>query len=104
LIRSRIHTTALALWSLTIAGCVGGPIQNLDVEFDCNDVCGTRRFCFDATNDTPGPSTFDRAGCEERCKERAWSDPGAADQCAACLEDRSCTDLPACASACDGLL
>jgi hypothetical protein len=93
---SRIAICALALWGSPLAACIGGPVQNLDVEFDCSDVCNRHRSCFD--------SDFDTAACEVRCHERAGLDPGAADRCDACMEDRTCADLSACSGECYALI
>lgn len=86
----------LALCALGALGCQSGPIHDLDVEVDCNDLCNRYRDCFD--------STYDSVACRDRCDETANADPAAANECDTCLDSRSCSESFACTSECYGLL
>lgn len=85
--------SALAL-SLGLAAC-----DDADELFDCAQICERYADCFDAD--------YDVGECTSRCEDNADTDDQfaeRADDCEACLDDRSCTGSFACAAECVGIV
>ena len=74
-----------------LAGC-----NPIDAAIDCHAICGRYKDCFDMN--------YDLAACEGRCRDRSTTDTDyrhKADQCSACIDDRSCSTATFnCASQC----
>jgi hypothetical protein len=92
----RIQLGIIVLCALGGVGCQSGPIHDIDVEVDCNDLCNRYRDCYD--------SSYDVVACRNRCDETNNTDPASANECDTCLDSRSCTEAFACADECYGLL
>ncbi|MDQ3034863.1 MAG: hypothetical protein M3Y87_20805 [Myxococcota bacterium] len=90
----------LALFSFALALGCSNPVDEIDEEVDCANVCDRYRDCYDASYDT--------GACRDRCgtmTDAASGDPHAADACDACLDDRSCIEATfTCTSECSGIL
>ena len=72
---------SLLLCLLFATGC-----DSVDAAFDCHAICDRYADCFDAN--------YDVSACESRCRSHADDDTAyrrQADQCDACIDDRSCT-------------
>lgn len=84
------------LLALGVTAC--NPIEEIEEEVDCNDLCNRYRTCYD--------EGYDVAACEDRCGEFVdGGDPAAANSCDACLDSNSCATTPFnCAAECEGLL
>jgi hypothetical protein len=90
----------LVVMVLGFAGFVGLSTSNgcgtTDNIFDCQAVCERYRECFKAD--------YDVGMCRDRCRSRSESDSSvraAADQCAACIDDKSClSGTFSCAGSC----
>ena len=57
----------------------------VDEAFDCSQVCGRYRDCYD--------SSYDVDACESRCRTNAANDPNVKDDaatCESCIGDKSC--------------
>jgi hypothetical protein len=66
--------------SVLSSGC-----STADNLFDCQAVCTRYRDCFS--------SSYDVAACRNRCRSNSEADPSVqqkADQCQACIDDKSC--------------
>lgn len=93
---NRMNSLGPLLLLLVVTGCAN-PIEEIDETVDCTDLCNRYRDCYD--------SSYDTAACRGRCEELAdGADPGAANDCDACLDPRACTEAFACVDACYGLL
>jgi hypothetical protein len=72
----------------------------VDEAFDCSDVCGRYRDCYD--------SSYDVDACESRCRTNAANDPNVkndADACDSCIGDKSCASATFnCASSCGSIV
>jgi hypothetical protein len=63
-----------------LAGC-----NPIDAAIDCHAICVRYQSCFDMN--------YDLAACESRCRSNSTTDADyrhKADQCSACINDRSC--------------
>ena len=80
---------------LCFTGC-----DSVDAAFDCNDICTRYKDCFD--------STYDVSACASRCRSHADDDTAyrtQADQCDACIDNRSCTSAVFnCAAECTSIV
>lgn len=66
--------------ALTPAGC-----GDVETAFDCQAVCSRYASCYDAN--------YNVALCRDKCRAEAKNDPeirSKADQCEACIGDKSC--------------
>lgn len=91
-------TLAGAVWILAaLSGCVN-PIDEIDEEFDCANLCERYRDCFDAQ--------YEVQTCRQRCQGVVDGvAPGRADRCDSCLDPRSCIGAAfGCGEDCQGLL
>lgn len=78
--------------SLAAPGC-----DDVAQAIDCNTICNRYKDCFDAS--------YDVSACTDRCKPMLETDPHGADDCAACIDDRSCAgSVFACAADCQGIV
>lgn len=88
--------------SLLFAGVSLGftSCSSVDAAFDCQRVCNRYKECFS--------SGYDVGACRDRCRSNAEADMEAqrkADQCEACIDDRSCSDATFnCATDCAGIV
>ncbi|HLV66726.1 MAG TPA: hypothetical protein VKY73_12985 [Polyangiaceae bacterium] len=94
-----IRGSALALCgALSFTAC--GADDAIDRVIDCDDICSQYRDCFD--------DSYDVSDCAERCRDRAEDDEDferKVDECAACIDDRSCTEAVfPCADECLGVV
>jgi hypothetical protein len=81
--------------SLAFTSC-----SSVDAAFDCQRVCNRYKECFN--------SGYDVGACRDRCRSNAERDMEAerkADQCEACIDDRSCSEATFnCAADCAGIV
>jgi hypothetical protein len=74
--------------------------DTVDAAFDCSDVCGRYRDCYD--------SSYDVDSCESRCRTNAANDPSvqtAAATCDSCIGDKSCISATFnCSSSCGSIV
>lgn len=79
----------------TSNGC--GAADNL---FDCQSVCSRYRDCYQ--------SDYDVGKCRDQCRSRSETDSSvraAADQCEACIGDKSCISATfSCAASCGSIV
>lgn len=81
--------------ALLAVGC--NPVEEIEEEVDCNDLCTRYRDCFD--------SSYDVGACNSRCGELVdGADPAAANDCDSCLDMNACTESFGCADDCYGLI
>jgi hypothetical protein len=88
--------TVMCIAALGAIGCNSGPLHDLDVVVDCDDLCDRYASCFD--------SEYDTASCRDRCHDVADRDPNSANECDTCLDARSCSGSFPCADYCYGLI
>lgn len=70
-----------------------------DNAVDCNGICERYQSCFDAN--------YDSGACQDRCRDDADTEGYAtkADECSACITDKSCTSATfECATKCGGIV
>ena len=84
------------LLSLGVAGCMSGPIHDIDTAVDCGDLCGRYADCFD--------SSYDQDACRARCHDIVTRDPNAANECDTCLDAHACSESFGCSGPCYGLI
>lgn len=85
-------TFVAALFCLSAVGC-----KSIDQAADCHAICTRYKDCFD--------DTYDVSACQDRCENMIDSDPHAADDCEACIDDRSCTEaIFPCADECNSIV
>jgi hypothetical protein len=92
---------ALATFALALAAGLWTPsCGEADKIFDCQSVCSRYQTCFS--------SGYDVDGCRSRCKNNADADMSfqrKADDCEACIDDRSCSSATFnCAARCAGIV
>ncbi len=79
---------------LCVTGC-----DSVDAAFDCDAICSRYKDCFD--------SNYDVGACASRCRTKADDDTyrRQADQCDACIDNRSCTSAVfSCATECASIV
>ncbi|MBK8171895.1 MAG: hypothetical protein IPK60_16310 [Sandaracinaceae bacterium] len=82
----------MASIAATSVGCA-----SIDQAVDCNAICTRYRDCFD--------EAYDVDACENRCQDMIDSDPHGADDCEACIDDRSCTEaIFPCSAECSSIV
>lgn len=85
----------IATASTLVDGCGAA-----DEIFDCQSVCERYRDCF--------KSDYDVDGCRQRCRNASENDPSVrqdADQCQACIDDKSCASATFnCAGSCSSIV
>jgi hypothetical protein len=94
----------LGLWlgviGLAVASFAAGSCDSVDAAFDCQAVCQRYHDCFN--------TSYDVGACRSSCRTRSANDPnvrGAADTCAACIDDKSCTSgLFTCGASCSSIV
>jgi hypothetical protein len=77
----KLFFAAVVLAGLALAGC-----KTLDAAIDCHSICSRYSGCYDAK--------YDVGACESRCRGHSSDDSAyrrRADECSACISDRSCT-------------
>lgn len=83
-----------------LAGCDESIVEKIDEETDCRAICGRYEECFD--------EDYDVEGCVDRCNDMTdadGGDPHAADECEACIDERSCTEsVFPCAAECASIV
>jgi hypothetical protein len=73
------------------------PVEEIEEEVDCNDLCTRYRDCYD--------TTYNVDACNDRCGELVdGGDPAAANSCDACLDSNSCAGSFECVDECYGLI
>ncbi len=93
--------SALAMFALALAAGLWTPsCGEADKLFDCQSVCSRYQSCFN--------SGYDVASCRSKCKDSADRDMDfqrKADDCEACIDDRSCSSATfACTARCAGIV
>src|SRR5216117_963120 len=81
----RALNTIFAGLAVLVAIAAFNGCDTADEVFDCQQVCSRYKDCYE-----PG---YDVASCRSRCRTRSESDSSvrsAADQCEACIGDKSC--------------
>jgi hypothetical protein len=66
---------------------------------DCNAICSRYQDCWD--------KNYDAGACRSSCRDKAAADTTferRVDQCAACIEDRSCSGTFVCGLQCGGVV
>ncbi|HXJ21596.1 MAG TPA: hypothetical protein VMT03_15330 [Polyangia bacterium] len=93
----------LILALLSLAGGFAAGTMGCDTAqeaFDCHEVCGRYRDCYD--------SSYDVGACEDRCRTNAANDPSVkddADACESCIGDKSCVSATFnCAGSCGAIV
>lgn len=83
-----------------LAIVVTGPgCSELSSDYDCRVICDRYKDCFD--------SDYDADSCFNRCDANASGDNATAEranECQACIEDRSCSESFGCATECVGIV
>jgi len=77
--------TLLAACALAFAALLPTSCDSVDTAFDCESVCSRYRDCYD--------SGYDVDGCRQRCRNASENNSSIrqdADQCEACIGDKSC--------------
>ncbi|HEY4187405.1 MAG TPA: hypothetical protein VGP07_20180 [Polyangia bacterium] len=89
LLRKELKATLLAASFMAAiimtASTLADGCGKVDEIFDCDQVCSRYRDCFD--------SGYDVDGCRSRCRTNSDNNPSIrsdADQCEACIDDKSC--------------
>lgn len=78
--------------AIAVSGC-----DEADQAVDCSQICNRYQECFD--------EDYDVSACIDRCRPMLDEDPHGADDCEACIDDRSCTGAVFnCASDCAGIV
>ncbi len=81
---NKIFLCALAIGAF---GCAN-EVDKIENHIDCAMICGRYQECVDAD--------YDADGCEDRCEAMSdpetGSDPNGANECEACLDNRSCVE------------
>jgi hypothetical protein len=84
------------LVATTMAGFAGiHGCGTADAIFDCQAVCSRYAECYDAN--------YDVDKCRSNCRTASANDPSVrnrADECHACIEDKSCVGAFSCTSSC----
>ena len=97
--RATLLTLGLGLSALAGAFAFHG-CGKADEIFDCQQVCTRYRDCYQAD--------YNVDNCRSRCRSNSESDPSvrsAADQCEACIGDKSCLSATfSCASPCGAIV
>ncbi len=87
-------TLTAALWATT-PGC--GAVDRI---YDCNQICNKYEECVNAN--------YDVSACQTRCRDNAESSEAyedKADDCQACIDDRSCAGAVfGCGAECVGIV
>jgi hypothetical protein len=68
-----------------VTGISASACSTIDHAFDCNQICNRYKDCVNAS--------YDADACTSRCRDNADNNEGfanAADDCQACVDDRSC--------------
>jgi hypothetical protein len=90
----------LAIVGLSSFSLLSNSCGTADEIFDCQAVCTRYRDCYDLN--------YDVGACRNRCKTASDNDPAvrrAADDCEACIGDRSCISATfACQPACGTII
>ena len=88
--------TGIVVTATTLANGCG----TADEIFDCQSVCTRYRDCF--------KSDYDVDGCRQRCRNNSESNPSIrqdADQCSACIDDKSCASATfTCTAPCSSIV
>jgi hypothetical protein len=90
----KLSLASLFFGSLLLAG---SGCDEAKQEIDCGNICNRYEEC---TSDD-----YDVSACIDRCDEKLDSDSDRAEECADCIDDRSCTGAVFnCAAECAGIV
>ena len=85
------------LFFALLAGSALSGCKAIDQAIDCNAICTRYSDCFD--------ESYDVGACKNRCEDMIDSNPHGADDCASCIDDRSCSEaIFPCADECSGII
>lgn len=88
-----------SIFAMTLAFIATAPAcSTVENKYNCDQICDRYKDCFDAD--------YDAEACQASCEDAA-EDDGFADQaedCQACIDDRSCTGSFACVDECVGIV
>ncbi len=88
------YTVALFTAFASLPAC-----DDLEAAYDCNQICNRYQECLD--------DDYDTSACASRCRDNAEDDNFAdqAEDCQACIDDRSCVDATfGCAAECAAIV
>lgn len=90
----KLTLSSLFFGSLFLAGA---GCDEAEQAIDCNQICNRYSDCVD--------DDYDVSACRDRCEDMLDEDPNGADECEACIDDRSCTGAVFnCAAECAGIV
>jgi hypothetical protein len=94
---SKISLGAFAVLSMFAVACDESPATTVERSWNCDDICDEYKKCYD--ND------YNVDDCHNECTAMKDADEtDRIDDCAACIEDKSCTGNFACADECLGIV
>ena len=88
-----------SLFALTVVFAATTPAcSSVEHAYDCNKICNRYEDCFD--------DSYDASACADKCRDKADDDAygDKAEDCEACIDDKSCTESFACANECVGIV
>ncbi len=92
-----LKNLSLACLFLGSAFFAGAGCDEAEQTIDCGKICNRYEECIE--------DDYDVSACTDRCDEMLDSDSDRADECEACIDDRSCTGAVFnCATECAGIV
>ena len=89
----------VSVFTFVIASAATAPgCSSVENAYNCDQICDRYQDCFDANYDADAC----QARCEDRADDAAFADK--AEDCQACIDDRSCTGSFACVDECVGIV
>lgn len=89
----------VSLFTLLVASAAtGSGCSSVENAYNCDQICDRYKDCFD--------TAYDAEACQDRCENNAEDDAFAdkAEDCQACIDDRSCSGSFACVDECVGIV
>jgi hypothetical protein len=88
-----------SLLAMTLAFVAAAPAcSTVENKYNCDQICDRYADCFDQSYDTDAC----QADCEEQAEDSGFADH--AEDCEACIDDRSCSGSFACIDECVGIV
>jgi hypothetical protein len=94
-----LKITFVSLFALAISFAATTPgCSTVELAYDCDQICDRYQECFDAD--------YDAGQCASECRANAGDEAfgNTADECEACIDDRSCTGSFSCVDECIGIV
>jgi len=89
----------VSVFTFVIASAATAPgCSSVENAYNCDQICDRYQDCFDANYDADAC----QARCEDKADDAAFADK--AEDCQACIDDRSCTGSFACVDECVGIV